>query len=175
MGLSELTEPCFVDANIFLFTIWSDDLYGLSCKEFLNRVEAGELKGCTSVIVLDEVFHRLMLTELYTQFSILPRKASSTIHNQPELLSKLGTCFEDVIALHQISHLTILPIDGELQKRAVQLSQKYQLLPHDALHTACCEKMEIDHIATLDCDFERVDFLTVWTPEEKTDDEPSET
>ncbi|MGD2250254.1 MAG: hypothetical protein PVF58_17780 [Candidatus Methanofastidiosia archaeon] len=45
MGLSVLTEPCFVDANIFLFTIWSDDLYGLSCKEFLNRVEAGELKG----------------------------------------------------------------------------------------------------------------------------------
>ena len=115
-----------------------------------------------------------MLTELYTRFSILPRKALSTIHNRPELLSKLKTCFEDVIALHQISHLTILLIDDELQKRAVQLSQKYQLLSHDALHIACCEKMEIDHIATLDRDFERVDFLTVWTPEEKTDDESPE-
>ena len=174
MGLNELAEPCFVDANIFLFTIWDDDLYGLSCKEFLNRVEAGKLKGYTSVVVLDEVFHRLMLAELYIRFSILPRKASSTVHSRPELLSKLETCFEDVIALHQVSHLTILPIDGELQKMAVQLSRKHKLLSHDALHTACCEKMEIDNIATLDRDFERVEFLTVWTPEEKTDDESPE-
>lgn len=41
-------------------------------KEFLNRVEAGKLKGYTSVVVLDEVFHRLMLAELYIRFSILP-------------------------------------------------------------------------------------------------------
>jgi predicted nucleic acid-binding protein len=34
------------------------------------------------------------------------------------------------------------------------------------LSIACCEKRGINHIATLDRDFERVDFLTVWKPEE---------
>ncbi len=107
-----------------------------------------------------------LFTELYTRFNILPRKASSTIHNQPELLSKLKTCFEDAAALHRIPHLAILSIDAELQKRAVQVSRTYSLLSHDALHAACCKKRGISHIVTLDRDFDRVDFLTVWIPEE---------
>lgn len=82
------------------------------------------------------------------------------------MLSKLKTCFEDILALYRIPHLTVLPIDGELQKRAVHLSCEYQLMSHDALHAACCEKMGISHIATFDSDFERVSFLIVWTPEE---------
>ncbi len=53
MGLSELREPCFVDANIFLFTIWDDDLYGLSCKEFLNQVEAERIKENLNVLEED--------------------------------------------------------------------------------------------------------------------------
>jgi len=53
MGLSQLTEPCFVDANIFLFIIWDDDRYGPSCKEFLNQVEEGEISMlCTRNIGL---------------------------------------------------------------------------------------------------------------------------
>ena len=173
MGLNQM-KTFFVDANIFLFTIWADDRYGLSCTQFLNQVESGELKGYTSVVVLDEVFHRLMLTELYTTFDILPRKASSTIHSQPEILSKLKTCFEDILVLHRIPHLTVLPVDGELQKRAVQLSREYHLMSHDALHAACCEKTGIAYIATFDSDFERVSFLTVWTPEENEDDKISQ-
>lgn len=170
MGLNQLGEPCFLDANIFLSIIWDNDQYSSSCKQFLKRVETGELNGYTSIVVLDEIFHKLMLTELYTRFNILPRKAFSTIHNQPELLSRLKTCFEDVSVLHQIPHLTILSIDAELQKRAVQFSRTYCLLSHDALHAACCEKRGINHIATLDRDFERVDFLTVWKPEENIDE-----
>ena len=50
MGLDQL-KAFFVDANIFLFIIWDDDRYGLSCNQFLNQVESGELKGYTSVVV----------------------------------------------------------------------------------------------------------------------------
>ena len=54
-------ESVFMDSNIFIyhFTGVSD-----RCTEFLMRCEQGDLNGVTSVSVLPEVLHRLMMVEV---------------------------------------------------------------------------------------------------------------
>ena len=41
---------------------------------------------------------------------------------------------------------------------------KYNLLSADAIHSVSCKLHGIEHIATNDSDFERVDFLKLWVP-----------
>ena len=62
MKLSEIKtgSGVFVDSNIFVhhFTGVSDE-----CSDFLSRCERGELTDMTSVNVILEVLHRLMMVE----------------------------------------------------------------------------------------------------------------
>ena len=54
----------FIDANIFIyhFTGVSEE-----CSEFLTRCESREITGQTSINVILEVLHRLMMVEAVTK------------------------------------------------------------------------------------------------------------
>ena len=47
-----LSERIFIDANIFLYSVFEHPAYGRSCREFLKHVENDEIKGFTSDLVL---------------------------------------------------------------------------------------------------------------------------
>ena len=44
----------FVDTNILVYHLLEDELYGASCRDFLNRVETGSVVAFTSPIVASE-------------------------------------------------------------------------------------------------------------------------
>ena len=54
-------ERVFIDTNIFLYAVFEHSAYGKSCRDFLRRVEKDEIMGFTSDMVLNEVFHKLMI------------------------------------------------------------------------------------------------------------------
>ena len=45
----------FVDTNILIYHLLDDDLYGASCRDFLQRVEAQSVTAFTSPIVAAEM------------------------------------------------------------------------------------------------------------------------
>ena len=66
MILSQLqsSERVFIGTNIFLYAVFEHSAYGKSCSDFLKRVEKDELMGFTSDLALNEVFHKLMISEI---------------------------------------------------------------------------------------------------------------
>jgi len=53
----------FIDANIFVYHFCKGSKFNLSCTEFLSRVEIGEVQGFTSIMIVQEATHRLMMLE----------------------------------------------------------------------------------------------------------------
>lgn len=52
----------------------------------------------------------------------------------------------------------------ELLDRATSVAGQYNLNAHDALHVAIAERTDVHDLVTVDRDFVRVDWLTVWCP-----------
>lgn len=57
-------EKVFIDANIYLFNALDDSKYGESSTRFLERIEQGEVKAVTNVLVLNEVAFKILMAEL---------------------------------------------------------------------------------------------------------------
>lgn len=83
-------EAVFIDANIFLyhFTGVSQD-----CKEFLRRCEDKDVVGITSLTVLAEVCHRLMVAEAIKRKLIRPQKPTQQLQEKPEIIKELSEYF----------------------------------------------------------------------------------
>ncbi|MCD4841097.1 MAG: PIN domain-containing protein, partial [Methanosarcinales archaeon] len=49
-------------------------------------------------------------------------------------------------------------------KKSIILGEKYGLLTTDAIHLAAMKQYEIIHLASNDSDFDKVDFIKVYKP-----------
>jgi len=152
----------FIDSNIFLYVTLAHPKYRYSCKRFLERVDEGDLHGLTSVLVCNEVFHRLMIAEITKRLGITAKQAVKLIKERPETIEKLEIVWVEM-KLIENSNVRILSADT-LFPSFVEISRKYNLLATDAIHVATMKKHGVKNIATNDRDFERVDWIKVWKP-----------
>jgi hypothetical protein len=67
----------FIDANIFLHTILGNTRESKPSAYFLSQVESGIVHGTTSVVVLNEVLHRLLIAYVVSECRISPESAVS--------------------------------------------------------------------------------------------------
>lgn len=80
------------------------------------------------------------------------------------VLQKLKTKYPQIslkIAEDFIDSILILPVDLIPLKLIREVMEKFDLKSNDALIAATCKYYDITKIATLDKDFEKVDFLEV--------------
>jgi len=153
----------FIDANIFLYSIGSHPVYGEPCKEFLKRVEEKMFDGRSSVVVLNELLHKLVLGEISMKHGLTLSQSLSLIKKNPRMLSSLEA-YGLVDKLEEMPNLTIHEVTPQIFNSARSYMRKYNLMSNDAIHVATCKSHGIKHIATNDADFQRVDFLKVWKP-----------
>ncbi len=78
----------FVDANIFLAEILEEDSAD-ECMDFLQRIAFGRLNGSTSLIVLNEVFHRTLIADAIATYKIKGELAVNYLKRKPDKLKKL--------------------------------------------------------------------------------------
>ena len=159
----------YIDANIFTYFALQNPIYQVACTTFLSRVEAGEVKGVTSVFSLNETFYTILIgkgSELLGSTKIKQIKAK--LENDATFSAdcyRVCADFSQYITILRATGLRLVEVDYGLQVAALPLGRQYRLLPTDALHIATCRHYGISHIATADAHFEQVDFLTVWKPE----------
>jgi len=122
----------FIDANIFVMAAVSHDLKGKKCREFLARVESGEQRAITSVLVLDEV---LKVIENKTGSKEIAAAKTARFANLPNL----RVC--DVAPKHFFNSLAYF---------------KMGLEPRDALHVAVALENGADKILSYDKDLDRI-------------------
>ena len=154
----------FIDANIFLYKILEHWKYVQPCTKFLKDINYGKYSGVTSIVVCNEVFHRVMIAELFEKCNIDAKFAIKYLKDNPEVIKKLSAARVAIEDIAQIENLTIIGVERDALDLALEFSQKYGLLATDAIHAATMKIVGLNILASNDRDFERVDWLELWRP-----------
>ncbi len=160
------TSPAFIDANIFLHDVFAHPRYQAYCRTLLQKVESGEVNGVTSVMVLDEVLFKMLIAEASQQYNVPLGQVPRFLKGDPDKISTLHQSWNNIERIQTISNLWISDISAADFSESVALAQRYNLLPHDALHLAVIKRAGITSIITSDADFDAVDWVTVFKPQE---------
>ena len=154
----------FLDANIFLHIILENPSHADSCTALLEHIESGHYHGISSIIVLGEVFHRTLISDVVASCRIEPASAPAYIKKHAVLFQKLPRAYGAISTIKQMHNIRISDISSDTLDHGLVISQKYSLLLNDALHIAVMREREINCIATYDRDFERVPGIMITKP-----------
>lgn len=162
MKLEEIEHrsEVFVDANIFIyhFTGVSEE-----CSNFLARCEEDELDGFTSVNVLLEVLHRLMMIEAVKKRLIKPPRLIQKLKEKPEKICQLNDYFINTLAILDMG-IKVYPVVPELLRSSQMIRAQYGLLVNDSLIGAIMQEEAIQKLATNDEGFSRIDWIKLYKP-----------
>ena len=132
-------------------------------EEFLNKVENGEVRGIVSVIVLNEIWYKLIIAEVSKIKKIQPSQVPNFLKTRRNIIKKLKKVDEGLNKIIKLG-VGIEGVEKEDFEKARKLSKKFDLLTNDSLIVACMKRLKIRDIATNDVDFERVKGIKVWKP-----------
>ncbi len=166
MNLSDLESgfSIFIDANIFIYHFSKESKFNPASSDFLERVESREVYGFTSIPVVQEVTHRMMIIEAAAILvEIKPKDLVKYLKKHPGAVQKL-VIHQSIPAKIRSFNLEIISPDIETLVRSQQIKRKYGFLSNDALSVQILEDLRINNLATNDSDFERVDFIKVYKP-----------
>jgi predicted nucleic acid-binding protein len=152
----------FIDANIFIYHFAQAPL-SAACTTFLRRVEIGEVLGITSVVVLAEVAHRLMVLEAIASFEFPSRTAVKQLKEHPTLVNQL-THYKIASEKIPAFNVTVEPITAVHFRLAQNLSTAHGLLTNDSLTAAVMQTSTLVDLASNDPDLSAVPGLTIWQP-----------
>jgi len=160
------TDPIYVDASIFIYTLLQHPRFLAPCQRFLEKVERGAVHALTSPLVLDEVAYKIIVERLKAilQQPLAPL-VLERIKQDPALLAHVKPELE--LFLWVVRHyrgLRIVSVPARSGSQLAAVILKERLLPRDALHVLVMRAKRVHHIATNDPDFERVAGIQVWRP-----------
>ena len=150
----------FVDTNILIYSISNHPIYGQWCDDLFDRISKGDLRGSISVIILNELLHKLMIGEIAQKYGLKPEQVILRIKRDRTILKSLHA-YEIVEDVVQNYNLSILSVNVETFKLAHEYMQDYRLLSNDALHLAVMTQLEISDLVTNDKDFESIHTLRI--------------
>ena len=153
----------FIDANVFIYHFTQAPLTS-ACTSFLQRVEAGDLYGITSVVILAEVAHRLMILEAIGSFGLSPRTAVKKLKEQPGLVQQLFH-YKVVTERMPSFNVAVEPVTFEHCRIAQSLSVLHGLLTNDSLTAAAMQALGVADVASNDSDLAGVPGVTLWRPQ----------
>jgi len=161
-ALRDLQEgsSIFVDTNILIYHLLDDELYGESCRDFLNRVEIGAVSALTSPIVASETLFIYLRAWVIQNKKIAPKRVLRYLKRHPAVLKDVD--FHKPLAL--LGLLRLLPISSEIMTTSYDLMTRYQLLPADSIQAALIQQRHLTAFATRDDDFDHLAGLDIYKP-----------
>ncbi len=123
----------FIDANVFVSAWLGKDQRARRCQDFIEKVERGEQRASTSVLVFDEVLHSL-------ETNTGDREKSLAI----------------VKRLAAIQYLKIYEVTPKQLAASFRVFSSYGLRPRDSLHVATMLENGVEKILSYDRDFDTV-------------------
>lgn len=150
----------FLDSTIFIYHATGASL---ECRRLLERCEAGEVAGTTSVVVLAEVAHRLMMVEAVAAGLVSGKDVVKKLRAKPEVVRKLHVYQEQVDRI-PLMGVDVLPLDIGTLLRSADVRREYGLLVNDSFVVAAARGAGLGHLASADPDFDRVKSLKLYQP-----------
>lgn len=165
MTLAEIPSATdiFIDANTFVYHFSGPTALTPACSAFLRRIKDGDLTGFTSLIVMSETLHRLMIIEATAMLRLEARRVVRYLKEHPAEVSRLTQYLVVPETIPRVGvHILIPTVEDLLASQAQKLS--FGFLTNDAINLAVMQRHHLGHIATNDPDFQRVESLKVWRP-----------
>ncbi len=163
-----LSDPIFTDTNIFVYHQGAHPDFGPDCRDFLDRVERGDVEAVTTDVVVNEVTYIIQIQRAASLMGTLNRSA---IHARMAADAAFAAeCwlaaerFLDLLDALQHGGLTVIDVELPHYRDACAVGRQFQFFVSDATHVVICQQLGIEHIASNDVDFDRVPFLTRWEP-----------
>jgi predicted nucleic acid-binding protein len=133
------------------------------CRALLERCEAGDVAGLTSVIVLAEVAHRLLIIEAVTTGLVTGKDVVKKLRARPDLVRLLHVYQEQVERI-PLMGIDVAPLDAGTLLRSADMRRQYGLLVNDSIVAAAARGAGVDLLASADADFARVKGLRWYRP-----------
>lgn len=152
----------FLDSTIFIY-----HATGASpqCRALLERCEAGDVAGITSVVVLAEVAHRLMIIEAVAAGLVSGKDVVRKLRAGPDLVRRLQVYQEQVERI-PLMGVDVVPLDVRTLLHSADIRRRYGLLVNDSLVVAAALGAGAGHLASADADFRRVKELKLYGPDD---------
>jgi predicted nucleic acid-binding protein len=154
---------CFIDANIFYYHFVETPPLSQASTSFLERVAAGTIAGYSSVHVLAEAVHKIMLAEAAAVFGLNRAGLVNWLQHHRDRITQLQQFQQAPDELLDMN-LSIPIADPTILQEAARLSKERGLLTNDATALALIRRQGLSHLATNDDDFDGTPGLTVWKP-----------
>ncbi len=166
MVLSDLEDgsSIFVDGNIFVYHFTRESKANPASSDFLERIERGTIHGFTSVSIIQEVTHRMMIIEAVAVLpGVKPKDLVKYLKTHSDAVKKLVN-HQSIPSKIASFNLEIVSPGIDAIVRSQQMKKRYGFLSNDALTLQIMEDLRIDNLASNDSDFERVDFIKLYKP-----------
>jgi predicted nucleic acid-binding protein len=150
----------FLDAGVFIYHFCRESV---QCRQLLERCEKGDILGVTSVVVVLEATHRLMMAEAVRAGHAVRTGVARKLREQPEVVRNLHEYRRQVESIPRWG-IQVLPIDLGRCLRAADVRAEHGLFTNDSIIVATMRDVGVTAIATADRNFERVDGLRVFRP-----------
>lgn len=157
-GLPSATRV-LLDANIFIYAFGRQSL---QCLELLERCQDGDVRGITTIEIVNEVCHRLMLLEAFEK-GIIARISAPALRSKAAQIRNLTRYWTLASQIFDLN-VTILGLDEARARRAHRIRSAHGLLTNDSLIAAAGQQQGVQDLATSDRDFERVGWLRIYAP-----------
>ena len=153
-----------IDTNIILYTALNHPAFQQSCTDFLIRVEREELHGFIPSVVIQEVTHHFIISELIEKgYGKSVTECIAHYKRDPLIMNELSKTWTEIQRLFKIN-CTILYDNPEMVRDSIPISRNFQLFTKDAYIASSAQFYKISHIASNDKDFSRVPWVLVWKP-----------
>jgi predicted nucleic acid-binding protein len=156
-------DRCFADANIFYYHFVETPPLSERCTMFLERAAIRDLDVYTSLNLLAEALHKVMLTEAAERFGRNRAGLVNWLQRNQHRIAELSGFREAAAELCDMD-LSLLSTDAALLQEGTTLSAQFGLLTNDALALALMHRHALTNLVTNDDDFDGIPGLTVWKP-----------
>ena len=163
LGAVPSATEIFIDANIFVYHFSGPTELTPACSAFLHRIEDHDLTGFTSLTVVAEVLHRLMIIEATETLQVEAKRVVRYLKHHPAEARKVTKHVVVPEKIQAIGVNILAPtIDDLLASQEFKIV--FGFLTNDAINLSVMKRYRLTHIATNDPDFERVEYLKLWRP-----------
>jgi predicted nucleic acid-binding protein len=154
---------CFVDANIFYYHLVETPPLSEPCTTLLERAAIGSIEIYTSLHVLSETVHKVMVAEAERKFGRSRAGLVNWLQHNRQRIAELSE-FQQAAAELDGMGLRLLPADASDLVAASLISALCGLLTNDAIIVALMRRHALADLVTNDDDFDGIPGLTVWKP-----------
>lgn len=149
----------FIDANIFIYAFLG---HSNQCRDLLGRCATEKVLGITSLDVVNEVTHRMMLAEAVGT-GVIKRDSVRDLRGKWREIAQLTVYWAQTSVIFGLNIL-VLPSNESRLHRAQTIRARHGLLTNDSLIVAAMEEFGIHSLATRDNDFDHISELIVYKP-----------